>query len=96
MLQSKYKGWEQYHREYLVGRSFWNPDIQAQDQAGMQLAANSYLKDPQSPICQIPWNTPISYETVFPGEKSSSQKAQTANSKESTEAKTSPECHCND
>ncbi|MBL0187454.1 MAG: DUF1266 domain-containing protein [Candidatus Obscuribacter sp.] len=95
-LQSTYKSWEQYHREYLVGRSFWNPDIQAQDQAGMQLAANSYLKDPQSPICQIPWNTPISYETVFPGEKSSAQKAQTPNSKNSTEAKTSPECHCSD
>lgn len=68
-MQSRYKSWEQYHREYLVGRSFWNPEIQAQDQASMERAASSYFRDPQSPLWQIPWNTEISHETVFPGEK---------------------------
>ncbi len=68
-MQSRYTSWEQYHREYLIGRSFWNPEIQAQDQASMELAASSYLRNPQSPLSQIPWNTKISHETVFPEQK---------------------------
>lgn len=68
-LQANYSDWKQYFREYLIGRQFWNPDVQNLEKASMQLDANPYLQNADSFLNQIPWNTKLGPETAFPGEK---------------------------
>lgn len=69
LVQKNYKSWSQFVSEYYVGRKFWSPKTYEDEKFSNELRIRSYFKDPQSPFLQVPWDTKLTKETVFPKEQ---------------------------
>lgn len=67
-IQKTYTSWDQYLTEYYIGRQFWMPGEKPGRVAEIKRKVRQLQLDKNCAWNNLPWQTPLTFEGVFPGE----------------------------